>query len=87
MPAIEPQDLDETPSVEVRAYRHGKLIGTKFCETIDEAAALVTSWEETPGVECEVDEISTAAHDVSMFEVDTGDVESAYPRAEAIDER
>ncbi len=39
MSDIRPQDVGETPSVEVRAYRHGKLIGTRFCETIDEAEA------------------------------------------------
>lgn len=87
MPDIKARDIGETPSVEVRAYRHGKLVGTKLCETIDEAAALVTSWEETPGVECEVDEISGPAKDVSAFEVDTGDVESTYPHAEGTDDR
>jgi len=53
-----PQELGESPTVEVRVYRHGELTHRQLCESVEEAAAVVDAWSELDGVECEVDDLS-----------------------------
>lgn len=79
MSEMKPAEFGETPTVEVRIYRHGELIDTQLCETVDEAAALVASKEETPGIECEVEDLSSTTHDESSLEVGTSDLGAGYP--------
>ena len=69
---------NDSPTVEVRAYRQGELIATELCLTVDEAAALVASWEETPGVTCEVGDLSTPTANGSAAEVADTDMEAGY---------
>lgn len=48
----------ETPTVEVRVFRHGALVHRELCESEDQAALVVDEWSELDGVECEVDDLS-----------------------------
>ncbi len=48
---------DRTPeavSLEVRAYRHGKLVHRELCESEDAAALAVDAWSDFEDVECRV---------------------------------
>lgn len=54
---------DAAPTIEVRVYRDGGLVTTELCETRDDAAEVVASWEETHGVECEVSDLSAPVQD------------------------
>lgn len=56
-----PAEFGETPTLEMRAYRNGELVHRELCASEAEAAALVEAWEEEPGTECEVDDLSTTA--------------------------
>lgn len=48
----------ELGTIEVRAYREGRVVHRQLCETADEATAIVEAWEEQEGVECEVTDLS-----------------------------
>ena len=78
MSDVRPEDLGETPSVEVRACRDGVLVCRELCESEEDAAAFVEAWEQQPGIECEVDDLSFPCHDTESFEVEPTDVD-AYP--------
>lgn len=71
-------ELTDSPTVEVRAYRQGELFATELCLTIEEAAALVESLEETPGVSCEITDLSASGVDETAAEVEAGDVDTGY---------
>ena len=79
MSETRPEDHGETPTVAVRVFEHGDLIATELCETADEASALVASWEETPGIECEITDLSALGSDESSFEAGELDVDRSYP--------
>lgn len=79
MKEVKPEDVGETPAVEVRVYEHGELIQTRLCESAEEAAALVAWWEETPGVECEVADFSATTHDTSDLEIGDVDPDAGFP--------
>jgi hypothetical protein len=48
----------ETPTVEVRVYEHGTLVEQVLCESLDDAADVVATWEEHEGFTCEVEELA-----------------------------
>jgi hypothetical protein len=50
---------DETPTVEVRVYRDGRLVHRELCESDDDAALVVEEWNEIEGTEFEVDDLSS----------------------------
>lgn len=52
------EERGETPAIEVRVWRHGKLVHRELCESEDQAALVVESWTELDGVECEVDDLT-----------------------------
>ena len=68
MSDLRPEDFGETPTLEVRAYREGKLVERALCETEEEAADVVAAWEELEGLECVVDDLSAETHDVDSLE-------------------
>lgn len=75
------RDEIEHPTLEVRAYRHGKLVATELCESEDAAADLLQEWEEQPGVVCEIDDLSVAHAAGEILEPGTADVvDDPYPR-------
>ncbi len=81
MPEISPEYGGETPSVEVRVYRDGRLIERELCEDSERVTDLLDAWAEVDGVECEVDDLS-ARHrpgDVLEPESEEVDVEPGYP--------
>ena len=58
MTEVRPQDVGETPTIEVRIYRRGELIHREFCDSEEQAALAVAEWEDVEDVECEVDDLS-----------------------------
>ena len=50
---------DETPTVEVRIYRDGRLVQRELCESEEDAALVVEKWSEIEGTEFEVDDLSS----------------------------
>lgn len=71
---------DVTPTIEVTVFRHGDLVATELCESEEEAAAVVSTWEEVDGVECEVNDLARARHDETAFEVEPTDDLDAHHR-------
>jgi hypothetical protein len=61
MSDVRPEDLGETPTIEVRVFRHGELVERELCESEEQAAQIVEGWAEVDGVSCEVDEPVRAA--------------------------
>ena len=59
------QPGDGVGTIEVRAYREGKIVHRQLCESAEDAAALVDVWEQHEGIECEVDDLS---HDRQLGE-------------------
>jgi hypothetical protein len=78
MSDLRPEDLVETPTLEVRAYRDGVLMRRELCESEEDAAAFVDAWEQEPGIRCEVDDLSLRSHDTESFEVEPTDADE-YP--------
>ena len=58
MSETQPGTWTETPSVEVRVFRHGALVHREWCETEEQASFVVGRWSELEGVECEVDDLT-----------------------------
>ena len=67
------EERGETPTVEVRVFRHGELIHTALCESEEQASLVVDEWAELEGVECEVEDLSVHHR--------PGDVLEPEPRA------
>lgn len=67
------EDPTSTPTIEVSAYIDHSLLRRDFCETEAEAAAMVAHWEEEPGVECEVRDLSGPDDDPTAAEIDIDD--------------
>ncbi len=71
--------------MEVRVFRDGELLTRELCESEEDAAAVVESWEETEGVECVVEDLSVTARDESTLEVEVdadGDRPAVFDRGE-----
>ena len=79
MIAANPGDPSEAPTLEVKVYRDSNLIHTELCNTAGEAAALVAWWEETPGIECTIEDLSASAQNESSLEAGGPELDSAYP--------
>lgn len=78
MSDLRPEDFGETPTLEARAYREGVLVHSELCESEPDAAAFVELWEQEPGTECEVDDLSVRSDDVDAFDVEPAD-DDGYP--------
>ncbi len=48
----------EARPIEVRVFRHGRLIHREWCESEEQASLVVDDWSEIEGVECEVGDLS-----------------------------
>jgi hypothetical protein len=79
MDQLRPDELGETPTLEVIVYRDGELVERVRCETELEAAEIVASREETVGVECVVTDLSTPPLDEAAIEVEPLDDLELYP--------
>jgi hypothetical protein len=51
-------DMDSSPTVEVRVFRHGVLVNRELCESEAEAATVTDRWSELDGVTVEVDDLT-----------------------------
>ena len=79
MSDVRPEDFGETPTLEARAYRDGVLICRERCDSEEDAAAFVETWEQEPGIHCEVDDLSVPSHDTETFEVEPTDIDAHPP--------
>ena len=57
--------IDRTPELsglEVRVFRHGRLVHREVCESEEEAVLAVDAWSEFDDVECRVVEACSTPH-------------------------
>lgn len=81
-----PEDLGETPTIEVRVYRDGRLIERELCESDEQAVLVVEAGEEIDGVECEVDDLSIRHRPGDVLEPEPADVDRGdHPTAQETD--
>jgi hypothetical protein len=72
-------EVDEGGAVEVVVYRDGTVIHRELCESEDEAAMIVATWDEMPGVRCVVSDLSEAERGPEDLEVDEAWGDDEYP--------
>lgn len=64
-------DYWDTPTVEVRIYRHGELVATELCESESDATDAVERWtSEFDDVTCTVDDLTVRHQPGDVFEPD-----------------
>lgn len=81
-------ERDETPTVEVRVYRHGDLVHRELCESEEQAALVIEEWSELDGVRCEVDDLSVHHQPGEIVEAEPAELgEDVYPDQYEIDRR
>lgn len=76
------QDPSDTPITEVVVLRDGVEIGRYPCESEQEAADIIAHWDELPGVECEVVDVSTG-RDEEATDITWLDPAGDYPLFES----
>jgi hypothetical protein len=82
------EERDETPTVEVRVYRHGELVHSELCESEEQAALVIEEWSELDGVECEVDDLSVRHEPGDILEPEPAELrEEDYPDQREINGR
>lgn len=74
------QDPSGTPITEVIVVRDGVEIHREPCESEQEAADIIAHWEEQPGVECLVVDLSTG-RDEGAADIDWTSPTVDYPTA------
>ena len=74
------QDPSGAPITEVVVVRNGVEIHRQTCESEQEAAAIIAHWEEEPGVECTVVDLSTG-RDEGAADIDWTSPTLDYPTA------
>ncbi len=72
------QDPSDAPITEVVVLRHGVEIHRQSCESEQEAADIIAHWEEQPGVECEVVDLTTGREE-GTADIDWTDLSLDYP--------
>lgn len=82
------EERDETPTVEVRVYRHGDLVHRELCESEEQAALVIEEWSELDGVECEVDDLSVRHEPGDILEPEPAELlDEDYPEQREVDLR
>lgn len=71
----------ETPTIEVRVFRHGELVDRVLCESDEEAAEVVEGWSDVEDVTCSVDDLSFHHTAEDVLEPEPSEPpEEEYPR-------
>jgi hypothetical protein len=73
---------DETPTVEVRVYRGGRLVHRELCESDEDAALVVERWSEVEGTEFEVDDLSSPHRPDQILDLEPPDTQEDAYRSE-----
>lgn len=72
----------EARTIEVRVFRHGRLIHDELCESEEQAALVVDAWSEMEGVECQVRDLSQRPAEASETNGNGPEMpEEDYPEA------
>jgi hypothetical protein len=80
------EERDETPTIEVRVFRHGDLVHRELCESEEQAALIIDEWSELDGIRCEVDDLSVHHHPGEIAEPEPAELrEDAYPDQREVD--
>ena len=80
------EERDETPTIEVRVFRHGELVHQELCESEEQASLVVDEWAQLDGVECEVDDLSVHHQPGDILEPEVAELrEEDYPDQRQID--
>ncbi len=64
----QPHRWDDSPTIEIRVFRHGELVHTELCESEEEATLVVEEWADFDGVQCEVDDLTVKHRPGDIFE-------------------
>jgi hypothetical protein len=79
---------DETPTIEVRVFRHGELVHRELCESEEQASLVIDEWSELDGIECEVDDLSVHHEPGEILEPEPAELrEETYPEQRELDGR
>lgn len=72
---------DETPTVEVRVYRDGRLVHRELCESDEDAGLVVEEWSEVEGTGFEVDDLSLRHRPDQILDLEPSGTrdDDAYP--------
>ncbi len=70
---VRPEELAETPSIEVRAYRGGELFDRRLFESEAEAKDFVESLRDEVDVEVELVDLSSAPEPRDAFDAALGE--------------
>lgn len=83
MTDVRPEDLGETPSLEVRAYRNGELVRTARCDSEEEVAAIIEQWtEEADDLWCEILDLTDPKPSTELIDrVLPAELDEDYPPA------
>lgn len=82
------EERDETPTIEVRIFQHGKLVHTELCESEEQASLVVDEWAELDGVDCEVDDLSVKHDPGDILEPEPAELgEDDYPEQREVERR
>lgn len=82
----EQYDAGQTPTIEVRVFRHGELVQRTLCESEEEAARVLEQWNEVDDVTFLVDDLGSrhAPSDVLAPEAPET-VNEDYPHEPAVE--
>lgn len=69
------QVRDETPTIELRVFRHGELVHQELCESEEQALLVAENWSELGDVECEVDDLSIHHRLGDILEPEPGELD------------
>ena len=76
----------ESPTIEVRVFRHGDLIDRVLCETEEEAVVVVERWSDLDDVSCLVDDLSYQHTPGDVLEPEPSEaLEDDYPPGPAVE--
>jgi hypothetical protein len=82
------EERGETPTIEVRVFRHGELVRRELCESEEQASTVIDAWAELDGVTCEVDDLSVRHQQGQILEPEPAELRDAdYPDQRELETR
>ena len=76
------QPHDESPVVEVKVFRHGKLVHSELCESDEQANLVMDVWKELDGTSFEVDDLTVQHRQGDILGPEPSEpIDTGYPTA------